>query len=56
MFKILDHPIFFDKLFHEHHQGVKQFGLIWVQTDCKGYQQMTKGAPSWQKVCLVHSK
>ena len=25
-------------------------GLVWVQTVCKGYQQMTKVAASWQKV------
>ena len=29
-------------------------GLIWVQTDCKGYQQMTKHATSRQK-CLIQN-
>ena len=37
---------FFEKFFQEYHQSVNQFesivsGLIWVQTVCKGYQQMT---------------
>ena len=28
-------------------------GLIWVQTVCKGYQQITKVATSWQRVFLI---
>ena len=41
---------FFKKFFQEYHQSVKQLiqirpdilsGLIWIQTVCKGYQQMT---------------
>ena len=44
---------FFEKLFQEHHLGVKQIGsrsglifvsgLMWVQTVSKDYQQMTLG-------------
>ena len=43
----------------EYHQSFKQFrsrsgptclGLIWVQTVCKGYQQMTKVATCWERV------
>ena len=38
---------FFEKLFQEYDQSVKQFesrtGLIWVQTVCKSYQQTTLG-------------
>ena len=44
---------FFKKFFQEHYQSVKWFGsrlgltffrsvLVWVQTVCKDYQQMTK--------------
>ena len=38
---------FFKKSFQNNYQNVKQFGfcwtvLMWVQTVCKGYQQMTK--------------
>ena len=39
---------FLKKFFQEYHQSVKLFGpcsdslgLIWVQTVCQGYQQMT---------------
>ena len=52
---------FFKKDFQEYSQGVKEFGsrsgltfdilsgLIWVQTICKGYQQMTKVATSRER-------
>ena len=48
------------KIFQEHYQRVKLFaiqisrdvlsGLIWVQTVCKDYQQMTKVAAGRQRV------
>ena len=39
---------FFEKFLQEYHLSVKQIGsilsgLIWVQTVCKSYQQMTLG-------------
>ena len=51
---------FSKKVFQEQHQSVKQFGsrsgltffsgLIWVQTVCRGYQQMTKVTTSGERV------
>ena len=42
------------KIFQEYHQNVKQFGSrsgqIWVQTVCKGYQQMIKVDTSEERV------
>ena len=51
---------FSKKIFQEHHQGVKQIGsrsgpmflsgLIWIQTICKGYKQMSKFATCVERV------
>ena len=60
----------FLKIFSERYQSVRQFGsksgltdrtyvlsvLIWVQTVCKGYQQMTKVAASKEVVNAPVSK
>ena len=45
----------FKKFFLKHYQSVKQFRsilsvLIWVQTVCKGYQQVTKVATCKERV------
>ena len=45
----------FKKIFHEYHQSVQirsniLSGLIWVQINCKGYQQMTKVTTSGDRV------
>ena len=57
---------FFKKIFLEYHQCQTVWiqispdvssGLIWVQTVCTGYQQMTKVATSWERInrgdCLI---
>ena len=48
--------LLFEEFFQEQYQSVKLFGsmdilsvLIWVQTVCIGYQQMTKVAASNEK-------
>ena len=51
MLFVLSADFFPEKIFQEYHLSVKQIGarsglticLIWVQTVCKGYQQMTLG-------------
>ena len=50
----------FPKIFQEHYQSVKRFVtrsgptrlsvLIWIQTVCKGYQQLAKVAASRERV------
>ena len=49
---IFSKSFIFEKFFQEYHLSVKQIdpdqarrlsGLIWVQTVCKGHQQMTLG-------------
>ena len=44
---------FSNKSFEEYHQNVKQFVSIWVQSVCKGYQQMTNAATSKERVKCV---
>ena len=47
--------IFFEKFVQEYHLSVKQIGsrsgpnLIWIQTVCKAYQQMTLGGKELTK-------
>ena len=55
---------FFKIFFQEHYQSVKQFGswsgptllsaLTWVQTDCKGYLQITKVTASKVRSLKYH--
>ena len=43
---------FFKKIFQEYCQSVVLSGLIWVQTVCKGYQQMTNVTTSNERMCM----
>ena len=49
---------FLKKIFQEHYQSIKLFvilsGLIWVQTICKDYQQMTKFVAGRQRAISLH--